>query len=301
MCGLVYPPYPTPPVDGCHAEQNFIPESGVIRPRSRTSPSRSGGLLPRSYLAPVTPALGPTDVVLFGVRLQEIDVILTDLLWSGVSLACFILLTRVRRTLSAPGQWFRWMFLLLAVAVFLGAFLGHGFQYAVGYEGKYPGWIISMWSVACFERSSILYAGERVSERLARVMSVANVIELLLFHALILFSQPLLDRWAVEFDAFYFVEIHAAYGLIAIAFPLHFLIWRQTRDTASGYVLVGIAVAASAVVVHLTGFYLHPVWFNYHDVSHVILTVSSVLYYQAARRMRLSPKPAGRRGGIAYA
>lgn len=241
-------------------------------------------------MAPVTP-LGPTDVVVLGVRFQEIDVILTDLLWSGVCAVSFVLLTRVRASLSPPGQWFRWMFLLLAIAVFLGAFLGHGFQYAVGYEGKYPGWIISMWSVACFERSSILYAGQRVSQRLARVLSVANIIELIIFHALILFSQPLLDRLDVDFDAFYFVEIHAAYGLIAIALPLHFIIWRQTRDTASGYVLVGIAVAASAVIVHLTKFYLHPVWFNFHDVSHVILAVSSVLYYRAAKRMRLPPKP----------
>ena len=234
----------------------------------------------------MTTAFGPTDVLVFGIRLQEIDVILTDLLWSGVSLACFALLTRIRHELTPAGQWFRWMFLLLGIAVFLGAFLGHGFQYAVGYEGKYPGWIISMWSVACFERSSILYAGERVSARLARVMSVANIVELVIFHALILFSQPLLDRLGADFNAFYFVEIHAAYGLIAIAFPLHFIIWRQTGSQVSKLVLTGIAVAASAVVVHLTEFYLHPVWFNYHDVSHVILAVSSVIYYRAARQMR---------------
>ena len=233
--------------------------------------------------------LGPTDVLLFGIRLQEIDVILTDLLWSGVSLWCFAKLTGMRAQLSPAGKWFRWMFLLLGIAVFLGAFLGHGFQYLLGYEAKYPGWIISMWSVACFERSAILYAGERVSPRLARIMSVANIVELAIFHALILFSQPLLDRLGFQFDAFYFVEIHAAYGLVAIAFPLHFLIYRSTRARASKLVLIGIAIATSAVVVHLTKAYIHPVWFNYHDVSHVILSVSTYLYYLAAKEMTRSP------------
>ena len=233
----------------------------------------------------MTEASGLTDVIVFGVRLQEIDVILTDLLWSVVNFWCFYKLTGMRERLSAAGQWFRYMFLLLGIAVFLGAFLGHGFQYALGYEAKYPGWIISMWSVACFERSSILFAGERVSRRLERIMSVANIIELAIFHLLVLFSQPLIYKLGYDFNAFYFVEIHAAYGLIVIAFPLHFIIWRQTRSEVSKYVLLGIAVAASAVVVHLTEFYLHPVWFNYHDVSHVILTGSTVLYYLAARGM----------------
>jgi len=226
--------------------------------------------------------MGATDILLFGIRLQEIDVILTDLIWSIVSLVCFIRLTRMKAQLSEAGNWFRWMFLLMAIAVFLGAFLGHGFQYALAevgenyekYFGKYPGWIISMWGVACMERSAIAYAGERVSERLARIMSVANITELVLFHGLIMY-----------FGSFYLVEVHAAYGLIVIAFPLHFLVYRKTKSKASRFVLIGILVAASAVVVHLTEFYLHPVWFNYHDVSHVILAVATYLYYLGAREM----------------
>ena len=217
---------------------------------------------------------GPTDVLVFGVRLQEIDVILTDLLWSIVSLYCFVRLTAMRHQLSGAGNWFRFMFLLMSIAVFLGAFLGHGFQYVLGHEGKYPGWIISMWGVACMERSAIMFAGERVSERLARFMSVANLVELAVFHGLIL--------W---FGSFYLVEVHAAYGLVVISLPLHALVYRQTRAAASRLVLIGIGVATTAVVVHLTEFYLHPVWFNYHDVSHVILTISTIFYYLAARKM----------------
>ena len=231
--------------------------------------------------------LDPTDIVLFGVRIQEIDIVLTDLLWSGVNFWCFWRLSAKRHTLSAPGQWFRYMFLLMGVAVLLGAILGHGFQYALGYEAKYPGWIISMWGVACFERAAILFAGERVSARLGRIMSVANIIELAVFHLLVLFSQPLLDRLGVSFNAFYFVEIHAGYGLLLIALPLHSIIYRQTGAAASKFVLLGIGVAALALVVHLTEFYLHPVWFNYHDVSHVVLTGATLLYYQAARRMKV--------------
>ena len=150
--------------------------------------------------------LGPTDVLVFGVRLQELDVILTDLLWSAVSLVCFAKLTARRATLSEAGEWFRWFFLLMGVAVFLGAFLGHGFQYVLGHPGKYPGWILSMWGVACMERSAIAYAGERLSARVGRIMSVANLVELVLFHGIILYTGN-----------FYFVEVHAAYGLVARA------------------------------------------------------------------------------------
>ena len=199
--------------------------------------------------------------------------VLTDLLWSGVSLWCFVRLTRVRHTLSAAGGWFRWFFLLMSVAVLLGAFLGHGFQYALGYEAKYPGWIVSMWGVACLERASIAYAGERVSERLARIMSVANITELVVFHGLILY-----------FGYFKLVEAHAAYGLVVIAVPLHWRVWRATGSQASRLVLWGIGIAALALVVEALDLGLG-VWFNYHDVSHVILTASTLLYYRAARSM----------------
>ncbi len=234
--------------------------------------------------------LNPTDIVLFGTRIQEVDVILTDLLWSVVNVVCFWRLSAKRATLSPAGQWFRYMFLLMGIAVLLGAFLGHGFQYALGYEAKYPGWIISMWGVACFERAAILFAGERVSARLGRILSVANFVELAIFHVLVLFSQPLIDALGYSFNAFYFVEIHAGYGLLVIALPLHSIIFAQTRAAASKYVLLGIGVAALALVVHLTNFYLHPVWFNYHDVSHVVLTGATLLYYQAAKRMQNSPQ-----------
>ncbi|MFK8057344.1 MAG: hypothetical protein AB8F78_14565 [Saprospiraceae bacterium] len=222
--------------------------------------------------------MGATDIILFGIRLQEIDVIVTDLIWSIVCLVSFIRLTSMKAQLSEAGNWFRWMFLLMAVAVFLGAFMGHGFQYVLGHEGKYPGWIVSMWGVACMERSAIGYAGERVSKRLASIMSVANITELVLFHGLILY-----------FGSFYLVEIHAAYGLIAIAFPLHFLVFRKTGSKASKYTLIGIVVAASAVVVHLTEFYIHPVWFNYHDVSHIILAIATYIYYLGAKEMVVAP------------
>ena len=218
--------------------------------------------------------MGATDIILFGIRLQEIDVIVTDLIWAMVCLVSFIKLTSMKAQLSEAGNWFRWMFILMAIAVFLGAFMGHGFQYLLGHEGKYPGWIISMWGVACMERSAIAYAGERVSERLARIMSIANITELVLFHGLILY-----------FGSFYLVEIHAAYGLVVIAFPLHFLVFRKTGSKASKKVLIGILVATSAVVVHLTGFYIHPVWFNYHDVSHIILAVATYIYYLGAKEM----------------
>ena len=182
-------------------------------------------------------------------------------------------LSGLRQNLTTAGNWFRYFFLLMSIAVLMGAFLGHGFQYALGYEAKYPGWIVSMWGVACLERSSIAFAGERVSERLARIMSVANITELVVFHGLILY-----------FGIFRLVEAHAAYGLIVIAVPLHYRVYRDTGSEASRLVLLGVAIAASALLVEAfdLGF---GVWFNYHDVSHVILTVSTLLYYRAARMM----------------
>ena len=196
-----------------------------------------------------------------------------------MSLWCFVRLSGLRRSLTLAGNWFRYFFLLMSIAVLLGAFLGHGFQYALGYEAKYPGWIVSMWGVACLERSSIAYAGERVSERLARIMSVANITELVVFHGLI-----------VYFGYFKLVEAHAAYGLVVIAVPLHYRVWRATGSEASRLVLIGVAIAASALVVEALDLGLG-VWFNYHDVSHVILTVSTLLYYRAARLMTVEGVP----------
>lgn len=217
--------------------------------------------------------MGPTDVIIFGIRLQELNVILSDLLWCAVSGYAFWRLSRIRHRLPEAAVWLRWMFVLMTVAVFLGAFLGHGFQYVLGHEGKYPGWIISMWGVACFERAAILWAGERVSSKLGRIMSWANILELALFHFLILY-----------YGSFSLVEVHAGYGLLVIGLPLHFLVWQQTRSEASRLILIGIGIAAMAVVVHLTRFGLG-VWFNFHDISHLILALASWFYFKGALSM----------------
>ncbi|MFZ1806565.1 MAG: hypothetical protein WAU36_05060, partial [Cyclobacteriaceae bacterium] len=101
-------------------------------------------------------------ITVFNIRIDEPVNMFTDLIVSAVCLIAYYKLTRKQ----LPGKtqlYFRWYFLLMGLATFFGGVIGHGFLYAFSFAWKLPGWIISMFSIALIERSSIEHARPLIS------------------------------------------------------------------------------------------------------------------------------------------
>lgn len=213
------------------------------------------------------------SIDLFGIRIDEPVTTATDLLVSAVCLYAFIKLQRAQ----LPGRtqlYFRGYFLLMALATLLGGLIGHGFLYALSFEWKLPGWIVSMLSVALIERSSIEYAKKLVSPKVGMFFLVLNLVELA---TIMTVTMTTLDfRW---------VEFHSGYGLLGVVLPFHFFVWYRTRDTGSATIMMAVLVASCAALIFMNKLSLHT-WFNYLDISHVVMAFAAWIFYRGAIKLK---------------
>ena len=208
----------------------------------------------------------------FGIRIDEPIATITDVLVSAVCFYAFYQLTR--KKLPGRSQWyFRYYFLLISIATFLGGVIGHGFLYALSFPWKLPGWIISMVSVALIERSAISHARRLIKPGVVQFFLVANIIELL---TIMTITMTTLD--------FFWVQVHSAYGLLIVVFSFHAFTYYRTKDKGSLTILGAVGITAVASLVYMNEFSLHT-WFNYLDLSHTLLAIASWYFYEGALRL----------------
>ena len=208
-----------------------------------------------------------------GIRIDEPMATLTDVI---VSFVCFYAFYQLNKR-KLPGRsqlYLRYYFLLIGVATFLGGVIGHGFLYAFSFGWKLPGWTISMISVAFIERSSISHARRLIKPGVVKFFLIVNLIELI---TVMTITMTTLD--------FGWVELHSAYGLLAIVSTFHGYTYRRTGDKGSLIMLAAVAITCIASLVFKNELSIHT-WFNYLDISHTLLAIASYVFYRAAIRLQ---------------
>ena len=84
---------------------------------------------------------------------------------------------------------------------------------------------------------------------------------------------------------FFFVEAHAAYGLLVIVSSFELFIYLKTKNEGSRLLLIAVAISALAATVHLTKFTVH-IWFNHLDLSHVLMAGAAYVFYLGAVKIK---------------
>jgi hypothetical protein len=205
-----------------------------------------------------------------GIRIDEPVTTLTDLLVAAV---CFVAFFRLRRQ-ARPGNtqlYFRFYFLLMAIATLCGGLIGHAFLYALSFSWKLPGWIVSMLSVALIERSSIEHTKSLISPRVSKFFLGMNIVELITIMTITL--------WTLDFR---WVEFHSGYGLLGVVLPFHLYAWYRTHDRGSFVILIAVLVAGCAALVFMNKLSIHE-WFNYLDISHTMMAIGAYVFYRGAK------------------
>jgi hypothetical protein len=220
--------------------------------------------------------LEKTTFEVLGVIIQEPITAVTDLLVSAVCLYAFAALTPTTRSL----KFLKYYFLAMALATAYGGIIGHAFLGYVGFGWKIPGWLISMVSIALLERSAIAHASTLLDNKTSVFFTYLNSIELIVLNVIVLSTLN-----------FFYVEAHAAYGLLIVVFSFEIYIFRITRDESSSRFLCAVGISGLAALVHLTGFSLH-VWFNHMDLSHVLMAASAYVFFLGGKKLQDTPIPA---------
>jgi hypothetical protein len=168
----------------------------------------------------------------------------------------------------------KYYFLTLAISTAYGGIIGHALQHVLSFGWKVPGWLISMLSIALIERAAILHAQPILKPRLGKFFAILNVIELITLVTIVLLTLN-----------FFFVEAHAAYGLLAIVSSFELFIYVRTKNEGSRLLLIAVGISALAATVHLTKFTVH-IWFNHLDLSHVLMAIAGYVFYLGAIRIK---------------
>lgn len=209
------------------------------------------------------------SITVFDIRIDEPVNMLTDLIVSAVCLVAYYKLTKKQ----LPGKtqlYFRWYFLLMGLATLSGGVIGHGFLYVFSFAWKLPGWIISMFSIALIERSSIEHARPLISPKVGKGFLILNIIELLTVMTITIYTLN-----------FQWVEFHSGYGLLAVVLTFHGFTYLKTRDKGSGTIILGVGIASIAALIFMNE--ISPnIWFNHIDLSHVIMAIAAQLFYKGA-------------------
>ncbi len=214
-----------------------------------------------------------TKMDLFGFQIMEPVTAATDLLVAAVCLYAFVKISRSGNSLPSA-QLLKYYFLTLAVSTTYGGVIGHALQHILSFGWKVPGWLMSMISIALIERAAILHAQPILRPGLGKFFAILNIIELITLISVVMITLN-----------FFFVEAHAAYGLLAIVSSFELFIYLKTKNEGSRLLLIAVAISALAATVHLTKFTIH-VWFNHLDLSHVLMAGAAYVFYLGAVKIK---------------
>jgi hypothetical protein len=158
----------------------------------------------------------------------------------------------------------------MGIATAIGGLIGHGFFYLFSFEWKLPGWLTSMISIALVERAAILYAQKLIPKKIGVLFAWLNIAELTFFIVLTFTSLN-----------FFFVEAHAAYGLLVVVFSFSLVVFLKTKSKGSRFFLVAVAFSAVGALIFMNKWGIG-IWFNHFDISHIFLALSAWFFYKGS-------------------
>ena len=205
----------------------------------------------------------------------------TDILVSIVCLYSFAVLSKLKST-DQSLMLFSWHFLLLSIATACGGIIGHAFINVIPVQWKLPGWIISMGAVTFLSLAILQHSKPYIGLRLFNFLRILNLVELLFMIPFVLSTMN-----------FFFVELHATFGLLVMVFSLELFLYLKTQQAESRLMVLGVGISSLAAIVHLSGFTINR-WFNHLDLSHLFMAFSAFVFFLAAKKLasKLPIRPA---------
>lgn len=205
-----------------------------------------------------------TYITVFGAILFEPVTFLTNTLMMLFCLFAFMNIRKYDNSLSRNWAWF---FLLIGLSSEFGA-IAHGVQYQLG-DG-FIRWIIFMVNSVSL---IAIYFHFRATHTLYSRYKNSN--GNLLSWLVICWIGILLAVTFIQ-NNFLLIKVHAGI-VLGYSFIIHYRTSRQ-KLRGSGFIAAGIFVSFLSIAVHSFRLSFGE-WFNYKDISHVIMIISLVMIY----------------------
>ena len=211
-----------------------------------------------------------TYITLFGFKLFEPVTILTN---SIIAIYCLFVFSRTQKFDHQISRHWGIFFLLMAVSSLLAS-LTHGIHAQLGDAFLKTSWFlinsVSLIGIYFFYRATFIYSN----------LNKENTTQLFNYAAFVWMISLLVATYFL--NNFLLIKIHAGIVLF-YSLIVHFITFRNNH-AGSGYIVIGILISFSSIIVHSLKFSLGE-WFNYKDISHVIVLTSMVFLFKGVKTM----------------
>jgi hypothetical protein len=171
-------------------------------------------------------------------------------------------------------KWWPLFFLFLGVSTFFAAY-GHGYSMDLRNPFLFVSRIFSIVSVFFAVTGSIHYLPKR------------RVNSFLIGFALI--KAAIFIIWLILDNTFFPVKYHAILGLGLMVTGVHLYRIKGKLGEGNGWILLGIVVISLAAVVHGLKISLSDDWFNYNDISHLVMILGLVCMVRGIKMFKYAP------------
>ncbi len=208
--------------------------------------------------------------------MNEPITVLTDLLIAVVSLLAYLKLRKLERP-SRMIAYFVFYFLMFSISTFTAGIVGHAMINHIDMAWKLPGWISGMLAVLLLSLAGIehLYASDK------------QTLKFYLSHFIVIGSAGMIILTFITLD-FRIVVLHAVILLLGIVMPLNLIQFLRSGNRGSLFLVGGVLTATIAAIIFSLKISV-AVWFNYNDISHVIVALSTFIFFLAAGYSEANP------------
>lgn len=209
---------------------------------------------------------------------------LTDFLVSLVALYAFYRLHTYRGKKVEHFAFYKYYFLCFAIGMCSAAWFGHGLQAYVGPRMKIIGWCMSATGFVFLAWASLKEISPLIPAWLRKSLQAWMLVQYFIM-------VPAMIHPATS--NFIMPQINSTIMLIVLILPMHLFNYWKTKNYGSFLISLAIVYGIVPGFVYNLQFSLGR-WFNYHDISHVLMAIFMFLMYRGIREitgMQTIPAP----------
>tara|TARA_B100001287_G_scaffold269999_1_gene268159 strand:+ start:10693 stop:11406 length:714 start_codon:yes stop_codon:yes gene_type:complete len=221
--------------------------------------------------------LNPT-IFIGQFEIREPITTLTDFLTacvSGLSFVSFYFLNKKYKSKAA--MFFELYFLFYFLGMTSAAFLGHALQAYVSSEVKIIGWVFSTIGQLFLALGSLQIVKKVILYKWFKAWHLILICQALIFIFFMIYPV---------YSNFKIAQLSASVILIGFVLPLHIFNYVKTKSYGSMLIVLIIFYALIPAFIYNKQVSISK-WFNYHDISHVLMSIFMLLMFFATRKLSL--------------
>ena len=221
----------------------------------------------------IDPIINPT-LIIGEFEWREPVTTLTDSLIACVCIFAFIVFSRYKGEKAESFMYFKAFFLCFGIGMLCSAWFGHGLAAYVIPRCKVIGWVINSAANLFLGLATLSEIRHLIKPHISRLIKVIFILQVSIFVVLMLIPNT---------SFFGLAQLCSVVSLIGMMLPMHILNFSKTKSSGSKLFMIAIGMGVLPGIIFNTQLSVNR-WFNYHDISHVVMATIFFIIFLAARK-----------------